>query len=190
MNIFDFDDTIYNGDTTRDIILYFLKKYPFKVLGCLIKANKLNKKYKKGQVEFKVVKETMLSFLFDIKNVNEHINKFVLLNMKKIKPWYLKNRKESDTVISASYELWIKPFCNRIGIKNVIATKVDDYGKIIGANCKGTEKIRRFRFEFGVVPVIKAFGDSMSDIPLLEYAKEGYVVKGDKITPYQKGMKF
>lgn len=190
MNIFDFDNTIYEGDSTKDIIKYFIKKYPFKVLKCLLKANKLNKMYKKGQIEFKIVKETMLAFLFDIKNLDEHINKFVILNIKKIKPWYLKNRKESDTIISASYELWIRPFCNRIGIKNVIATKVDDYGKIIGANCKGVEKINRLRFEFGVVPVIKAFGDSVSDIPMLEYAKEGYVVKGNSIVPYQKGMKF
>ena len=28
MNVYDFDDTIYDGDTNKDIIKYALKKYP------------------------------------------------------------------------------------------------------------------------------------------------------------------
>ena len=67
MNIYDFDDTIYDGDTNRDIILYGFKKHPFLVMKALKKAKDLEKEYKRGMVEFERVKETMLSFIFKIK---------------------------------------------------------------------------------------------------------------------------
>ena len=28
MNVYDFDGTIYNGDSTRDFVFYLIKKYP------------------------------------------------------------------------------------------------------------------------------------------------------------------
>ena len=31
MNVYDFDDTIYNGDTNKDLIKYSLKKYPKRI---------------------------------------------------------------------------------------------------------------------------------------------------------------
>ena len=68
MNIYDFDDTIYNGDTNRDILMYGFKKHPFLVLKALKKAKKLQNDYKRGVIEFERVKEAMLSFIFEIKN--------------------------------------------------------------------------------------------------------------------------
>ena len=43
MNIYDFDGTIYNGDSCRDIVKYGLKKHPFITLKALKAAKKLNK---------------------------------------------------------------------------------------------------------------------------------------------------
>ena len=57
MNIYDFDDTIYNGDTNRDILMYGFKKHPFLVLKALKKAKKLQNDYKRGVIEFERVKE-------------------------------------------------------------------------------------------------------------------------------------
>lgn len=185
MNLYDFDDTIYDGDTTKDIILYSLKKYPSKVIKSLLKAKKLYSQYKKGQIKFKFVKEAALSFLFDIDNLNDYITKFVLSHMDRIKPYYLKQRRTDDIVISASYELWIVPFCHRLGIKNVIATRVDDYGKIIGENCKGMEKINRLRATMPNVKIDYAFSDDIkNDLPMLQYAKKGFIIKGNNILPF------
>ena len=56
MNIYDFDDTIYNGDTNRDILMYGFKKHPFLVLKALKKAKKLQNDYKRVVIEFERVK--------------------------------------------------------------------------------------------------------------------------------------
>lgn len=190
MNIYDFDDTIYNGDTNRDILMYGFKKHPFLVLKALKKAKKLQKDYKRGVIEFERVKEAMLSFIFKIKNYPKFINDFVDSHMKNIKPWYLNRRTQNDIIISASYELWIMQFCKRLGIRYVIATKTDSDGRIIGKNCKGAEKLKRLASIIPNAVIVTAYSDSSCDIPILESARTAYVVEGNKLITYTKGYKF
>ena len=190
MNIYDFDDTIYNGDTNRDILMYGFKKHPFLVLKALKKAKKLQNDYKRGVIEFERVKEAMLSFIFEIKNYPKFINDFVDSHMKNIKPWYLNRRTQNDIIISASYELWIMQFCKRLGIRYVIATKTDSDGRIIGKNCKGAEKLKRLASVIPNAVIVSAYSDSSCDIPILESARTAYVVEGNKLITYTKGYKF
>lgn len=190
MNIYDFDDTIYNGDTNRDILMYGFKKHPFLVLKALKKAKKLQNDYKRGVIEFERVKEAMLSFIFQIKNYPKFINDFVDSHMKNIKPWYLNRRTQNDIIISASYELWIMQFSKRLGVKYVIATKTDSDGRIIGKNCKGAEKLKRLASVIPNAVIVSAYSDSSCDIPILEAARTAYVVEGDKLITYTKGYKF
>ena len=190
MNIYDFDNTIYNGDTNKDILLYSFKKHPFKVIKALNKTKKLERDYKRGLITFERVKEAMLSFLFEIEDLNGYIEKFVSSHMKNIKPWYLSRKTDYDIVISASYELWIIPFCKKLGIKYVLATKTDKDGHIIGKNCKGEEKVKRLASTIPNAQIITSYSDSESDLPILNIAKTAYVVEGNKLIPYVKGYKF
>ena len=190
MNIYDFDNTIYNGDTNKDILLYSFKKHPFKVIKALNKTKKLERDYKRGLITFERVKEAMLSFLFEIDDLNGYIEKFDSSHMKNIKPWYLSRKTDYDIVISASYELWIIPFCKKLGIKYVLATKTDKDGHIIGKNCKGEEKVKRLASTIPNAQIITSYSDSESDLPILNIAKTAYVVEGNKLIPYVKGYKF
>lgn len=190
MNIYDFDNTIYNGDTNRDILLYSFKKHPFKVIKALKKTKKLERDYKNGLISFERVKEAMLSFLFEIDDLDGYIEKFVNSHMKNIKPWYLSRKTDYDIVISASYELWIIPFCKKLGIRYVLATKTDKEGHIIGKNCKGEEKVKRLASTIPNAQIVTSYSDSESDLPILNLAKTAYVVEGNKLIPYTKGYKF
>ena len=190
MNIYDFDNTIYNGDTNKDILLYSFKKHPFKVIKALNKTKKLERDYKRGLITFERVKEAMLSFLFEIDDLDGYIEKFVSSHMKNIKPWYLSRKTDYDIVISASYELWIIPFCKKLGIKYVLATKTDKDGHIIGKNCKGEEKVKRLASTIPNAQIVTSYSDSESDLPILNLAKTAYVVEGNKLIPYVRGYKF
>ena len=131
MNVYDFDGTIYNGDSGIDIVKYGLKKHPFLVLFTIIKTCFVFAGYIFKKKEIVDVKESALSFIFKIKDKNKFIDEFIDNHVKKIKPWYYKIQKENDLVISASYETWIKPFCKKINIQNALATRVDEKtGKI------------------------------------------------------------
>lgn len=190
MNIYDFDNTIYNGDSCRDLVLFGLKKYPNFTIKSLIKAKKLNKDYKNNKIPFERVKEELLSFIFKINNYPKFINEFVNTHIKKIKPWYIARKSENDIIVSASYDLWIKKFAKILGIKHVIATKVDSKGKIIGKNCKREEKVKRLKSEYKNCVFETSYSDSESDIPILEIAKKAFVVEGNKIYIYNKSYKF
>jgi HAD superfamily phosphoserine phosphatase-like hydrolase len=190
MNIYDFDGTIYEGDSCHDIVIFGLKHYPHLTLNSLIKAGVLRRKYKNGKISFKIVKENLLSFIFKIKNYKTFVNEFVNTHMCNIKPFYKEIQNENDIIVTASYELWINVFAKNLGVKYVIATKTDKNGNIIGDNCKGKEKVRRLLEEFKDKEFINAYSDSSVDIPILELAKNPYVVEGNKVLKYRKGYNF
>ena len=135
MNVYDFDKTIYDGDSTLDFYIFavkknlFLLKYlPKQFLGMILYYLKIINKEK--------YKEFFFSFLKGIKNIDKEIEEFWLRNEKKIKQWYLNQKNKEDVVISASPEWLLSPIINNLGI-NLIATKVDKKtGRFDSLNCK------------------------------------------------------
>lgn len=190
MNIYDFDGTIYDGDSCVDIVIYGLKKHFFTVIPCINRTYKLYKKYKKQLISFDEVKESLISFLYMIDDQEKFLNDFVNSHIKKIKKWYLDNKKDDDVIITASCDVWINLFANKLNIKNVIATNVDTSGKLLTKGCKREEKVTRFREVFPNSIVNNSYSDSESDIPMLKLGKHPYVVEGNKLIPYKEGYKF
>ena len=102
-------------------------------------------------------------------------------HIKNVKKWYLDMKREDDVIISASPEFLLAECCRRLGIKHLIASRVDPKtGKYEGLNCYGDEKPKRFDEYFGAERrgEIEAFySDSYSDVPMAVIAKRAYLVK-------------
>ena len=182
INGYDFDGTIYDGDSSVDFYFYCLKKnktillcLPIQLYGLLL--------YILGIKDKTFFKEKFFSFLKKINNVDDYIKDFWKDKIKNIKSWYLEQKKPSDIIISASPEFLLKPLEKILKIK-VIATKVDkNTGKFNSLNCHDYEKIKRYEQETKKKNNInKFYSDSIkADRPLLEYAKEAYLVRKNKI---------
>ncbi len=185
MNIYDFDNTIYNGDTNVDLILYSFFRHPIIVLKSLFSVIVCYIKYKSKKISFEEVKEHMLSFLFKIKDLDSYLDKFVDKKIHNIKSWYRENHKDDDVVISASYNIWIEKFCKKLNIKNIIATTTNEKGKILGKNCSGEEKVKRLMEEFPDIKVNNAYSDSLDDVPMLKLANKSYLVKKNKLVEFK-----
>ena len=183
MNVYDFDNTIYNGDSTFDFYLFCLKrnKNIIKRFPNLAKSFAKFYVFKKGnKTEFK---ENMYSFLKYI-DTEKEVKEFWKTHLKNIKPWYFENQMDSDLIISASPEFLLKPICRILGIKHLIASKVSPVdGKYTGKNCHGKEKVRRFKQLYNE-KIDEFYSDSYSDNPLALISKKSYMVKGDKITKW------
>lgn len=191
MNVYDFDDTIYKGDTSVDLVKHTLKKKPLLMLKYILKTIPVLIKYLFKKVKFQDVKESLFMFIIEIKDLDKYLDEYIDIHMKNIKPWYKEKQKKDDVIISASYILWIKKYCDRLNIKTSIGTEVNlKTGKIIGKNCLSKEKLVRFDVMFPGKEILESYSDSKKDLPLLERARQGYVVKGNKIIPYRKGYKF
>ena len=192
MNVYDFDDTIYRGDTGIHWILFALRKRPLFMMWHLIKFSRYAILYQFHKIDFKVMKEKLFSFFPQLPNLPELVNEFVAKNQNNIKSYYQNVRKEDDLIISASFDFYLLPLCKAMGISHVICTRYDiKTGKIIGENCKREEKVRRLEEVYGKEVVVEnAYGDSKNDIPLLKRAQHGFVVKGETVVPYEEGKSF
>lgn len=182
MNAYDFDKTIYNGDSTADFYLFCLKRHKkiITLAPSLIKAFLKFYVFKKGtKTEFKEVMYRFLKFC----DIDKDINDFWIINKRKIKVFYLEQKKSDDVIISASPEFLLKPIYDELGINYLIASNVNcKTGKYSGINCHGKEKVRRFYENFGEKTKVDNFySDSYSDTPMAEIAKKAYLVKQEKL---------
>ncbi len=182
MNVYDFDETIYDGDSTVDFFKYCLLHHPSMAVTLPNTGINFLKYFAKVQSKTRT-KEQMYKFLRCLGDTPEVVQEFWKLHIKNIKPWYLtKLRRADDVVISASPEFLIQPACEMIGIETAMASQVDPYtGLYHGKNCWGEEKVVRFYERFGEGTKIDTFySDSLSDSPLARIADEAFIIRGDK----------
>lgn len=85
-------------------------------------------------------------------------------------------------VISASLELYVRPWAMKAGFDNVLATRLETLadgvvtGRIAGSNCYGIEKVRQLEALLGGRDgfTLYAYGDSRGDRELLSAADYAY----------------
>lgn len=80
-------------------------------------------------------------------------------------------------IVSASPEIYVEPIGRLLGFDAVLATRLETgpsgqlTGRIEGLNCRGAEKVARFRAWAGDIPLmVHAYGDSAGDRELLAAA--------------------
>lgn len=181
MNIYDFDDTIYSGDSTRDFYFYCLKKYPRILLSvpAMAWAFFLYILGVKTKTQFK---EKMYGFLKFVPDIDSAVTNFWSVRKNNIKQWYIAGKREDDMVISASPEFLLSPICKQLGIKSLIASLVDKHtGKYTGENCHGEEKVKCLYKEYPDACCEEFYSDSLSDAPLAKIAEKAWIVRGDEL---------
>ncbi len=180
MNVYDFDKTIYDGDSTVDFYLYCLRKKPTLIkfvftqgLGLFLYLIKWCDK-----TEFK---QRFHSFLKGIDDIDFYVRDFWEVNSQKIKAWYKERRRDDDVIISATAEFLLKPV-----VPSVIASRVDKYTGIYESkNCYGEEKAKRFLEKFPDGIIDEFYSDSLSDYPIASMARFSFVVKGNDINHWK-----
>ena len=181
MNVYDFDKTIYYGDSTADFYLFCLKRHK-KILTLapsLLEAFLKFYVFKKGtKTDFKEKMYRFLTYCDTEKDVNDFWKEYI----GNIKPFYLEQKKKKKKKKTTSPEFLLKPVCKRLKIKNLMASKVDMHsGKYSGVNCHGKEKVKRFYEAFPDGKIDNFYSDSYSDSPLAEIAEKAFMVDGDKV---------
>lgn len=184
MNAYDFDKTIYKNDSTADFYLFCIKKHPM-VFFSLFKTAFFAARYYVFKSGSKTrFKQGMYSFLKRI-DAEALAEEFWDKNAEGIKGFYLKQQRHDDVIISASPEFLLSPICRRLNIKYLIASRVNPKnGLYSGENCHGKEKVRRFYERFPCGKIEKFYSDSHSDDPLAQIADESFLVKGEKLCPW------
>ena len=177
MNVFDFDKTIFHGDSTAKFYKYCLVKYPKTLkhlpsMVCAFAGYYILKKGTKTQC-----KEIFYRFLREIPDVDKAVEDFWSKNFDGIFDWYNKIHDSSDIVISASPEFLLEGVCQKLGVAKMMASPVDKKtGKYNGQNCHGEEKVRRFYEYLPQGEIDEFYSDSISDLPLAKISKKAFVI--------------
>lgn len=186
INVYDFDKTIYDGDSSIDFYMYCInlnKKIIFRIPSFLFSFLC----YKLKIISKEKMKENYFSFLNDIDNIDEKVKNFWTKNRKKIKNFYLNKNHSNDIIISASPYFLLKDICDDLEVKDLIATDVDkNSGKFLGKNCYGDEKVIRLKNKYSNFKIANFYTDSLSDMPLIKLSDIAYIVKKNKIIKYRK----
>ena len=112
MNVYDFDETIYRGDSTVDFFRYCLLHHPAMAVTLPNTAVQFGRYFAKRQSKTRT-KEEMYKFLRCIGDTPRVVEQFWKSHISNIKPLYLENlREKNDVVISASPEFLVnRPVC-------------------------------------------------------------------------------
>lgn len=175
MNVYDFDGTIYEGDSSIDFYFFCLKKYPHiiaylptQAFWFMLMLLHLCSKER--------AKSAFFRFVGGLPDVKQVVHKFWLEHRKKVRTWYYKQCSEDDVIISASPDFLLRPLSKELKV-DLIATNVDsETGSIMGNNCYGKEKVRRFREVYPDARVEQFYTDSLSDMPMANIADQYFIV--------------
>lgn len=184
MNVYDFDNTIYDGETLVDFILYYVKTDPriwkyvpkllyiaFKDCFHLFTVEEAIKAYA-GFLEGYYVK---------LDNINQDVVKFWDKNEKKIKPWYAKVQRDDDIIVSGSTDFILDEIMKRMGVKNYVGSSIDKKtGKFIRL-CFLENKVKIFNELYPGAHIDNFYTDSMNDKAMMDIADRVFFVKGNKI---------
>lgn len=185
MNVYDFDKTIYDGDSSIDFYLFNLKKswniaflMPIQLMYGLL--------YKLRLIDKTAMKQVFYAYFRYIPNMDRRLDEFWEINGGKIKKFYLEMHQDDDVIISASPEFMLEGICKTLNV-HLIGSQVDPKtGKYTGKNCFGAEKVLRFTKLFPDTSIDTFFSDSLSDDPLAKRAKKAVFVEGEKLKEWPK----
>lgn len=183
MRAFDFDGTLYDGDSSIDFYAFLLSRRP----SCI----RFLPRFFVGFLQFvagrktrTAMKEDFFSFLRACPAVEDDIEAFWKNHRRKLKPSLMRKVKCGDLVVSASPEFLLKPICAEMGVV-LIASVVDVHtGCFLSPNCRGEEKIRRVRQACQDDEIEEFYTDSLIDAPLARYAKKSYLVEGSRVESF------
>lgn len=184
IDIYDFDKTIIPFDSGSRFTLYCALHYPWIVFTLPLTGIALVLALS-GVITFDRFKK--ICFLFvPLIPIDKAVHGFWKKNLRRQFDW-VKEKNRYRVIISASPDFLLEPIYRELGFDELICTRHNSKtGAIIGRNCRGEEKVRRF---YEIHPeketkVIDVYSDSLSaDKPIFSLAtnKCYNIVEGERV---------
>ncbi len=187
MNVYDFDNTIYKGETVLDFYKFYLKK-DISLLKYIPLIFSVLLRYKMRRISLEELEKK--ASIYSEKNI-PHIFKFSAKEFwdkheSKIKDFYLKQQRADDVVVSASFSFLLDEICRRLGIRYCLCSELEPESGKIKRICYRDSKPEIFKENFPNAEIDNFYTDSLNDLPMIMLAKKAYLVKGEKLTEIKK----
>ena len=182
MNVYDFDNAIYDGESVLDLFFFYMRRDPYLIR----RVFRALAKYKAGKITVEQAIERYAPFVEDyfrkIEDFSADAAEFWDGHMHKIKPFYARLHREDDVIVTASPELSMRVICQRLGVKHCVGSVIDEQTGRITRLCMRSRKVPAFLEAFPDAHIDSFYTDSpKNDAPLIAMADRAFVVKGQKI---------
>lgn len=184
MNVYDFDNTIYNGESSIDFFLYVLSKN-IKLTKYLPITGYALLLYKQGLLSIEKIQEVANRYteiLIKHENIaNDLVTEFWKKNSCKLKKEFISNITNNDIIITASPRVLIDGIKNKINTKNIICSELNMKTGKLECLCMGENKRKLLNLYYPNITIDNFYTDSIkNDSSLIELANNTYLVKGNK----------
>ncbi len=185
IDVYDFDGTIYDGDSTVDYVRFCLRRHPG-LLRCLPRVAGAALALAAGRSSLTRFKSALFGAMSRRIDLQAEAAAFWRSEgaRAKLGAWFYDTPRDLPIVIaSASPEFELRHAADILGVGTLIGTRCDmRSGELVGKNCKGAEKIARIRALFGEFEVRAMYtDDAKADGPLLAIASERYLVTHGRV---------
>ena len=175
MNVYDFDKTIYPTDCTIGFGIWCMNRHPKLWFTFFPKIAITLIRRKTGQIPEYLLQRKLLGYLTLIDDFDVQIERYWDKNEKRIVPWYLKQKRDDDLIISASPSCIIGPIAKRLGV-NFMATEFDREFGVFTNNLMYAKEKAKYIFDHGFPVIENFYSDSLSDTPLALCAEKAFLV--------------
>lgn len=184
MNVYDFDNTIYRGESAVDLFQYYLKRdksllrYGPEVVAALLR-------YKRGKIgideAISVYGARVAAYFRTIPDFDADLKTFWDAHIHKIKPFYARLHRPDDVILSASPERVLAEVCRRIGVVHFIGTQMDAETGEVTRFCFRENKVGCLLDRFADARIDNFYTDSFNDQPIIDLAGHAFLVRGNRI---------
>lgn len=188
MNVYDFDGTLYDGDSSVDFLLFCLRRYPA-AMTALPVFFVAGVRFALGQIGRTELKEAYFSFLRWVPQPERAARDFWDEQWGRVRLSLASTIVPGDVVASASPRFLLEPACERLGVTRLVASEVDSAtGRFLSPNCRGQEKAACLLALLSGARIDGFYSDSVSaDSPCAALAENAWLVlKDGSLAPWPK----
>lgn len=184
IKVFDFDNTIYRGESSVDLALFMIKNNKkillylpsifvnmIKYKLCLVKKEKLIKK----------INNFMSAIIFDRKELLELVERFWSKKIHKLDRKMLKRINRDDVIITAGPDFLIHGIKKLLNTNNIISSEIDEAKNKMKYFNFGDNKVKRYKELYGDKRISCLFTDSYNDRALMDISDKVFIVKKGRL---------
>lgn len=190
MKVFDFDNTLYDGESLVDFFEFLCdKKDELRKYKKLVKI--MLKLYEMNMLPTSLIKKELNKHKNDVSfntnNIDKYVNEFWDKNKHKLNKDLIKLINKDDLIITASLDVLLNPIRKELKTKHIISSIANIEKKDIDFICYKENKVLKYKELYKEELIDVLYTDSYADKPLMDISKK--VILIDKKTKEMKVIK-
>ncbi|MBR3630414.1 MAG: haloacid dehalogenase-like hydrolase [Oscillospiraceae bacterium] len=184
MNVYDFDNTLYKGESTVDFAFFMMRRNPeiyawiptifwylLMYRLCLVTKERMER----------VLNDFLKVLIRDSYDLTAMVRAFWRENSHRLNRRLIRKIRPCDVILTASPDFMMNVIGKHLGTEHILCSEVDIPTKTIRYLNFGTNKVKRFRAQYPATEIERFFTDSYNDRAMMTLARRVYLVSGGRI---------